>query len=57
VRSGGTGSAVSIAPASGCTSSGQRGSHSHKWLPHSPQKWRPAGLSYTAARPGSRILA
>ena len=36
--SGGCGSGVSIALACGCTSSGQRGSHTHSALPHLEQK-------------------
>ena len=41
---------VSIALACGCTSSGQRGSHTHSGLPQRPQKWRRASLT---AAPGS----
>lgn len=40
VTDGGDGSGVSIAPACGCTSSGQLGSQSHSAVPQRLQKWR-----------------
>ncbi len=38
--SSGVGKGVSMAPACGCTSSGQLGSHSQSAVPHLPQKCR-----------------
>src|SRR5919112_293561 len=49
--SGGLGRGVSIAEAKGWTSSDQRGSKSHRKLPHPSQKLRFAGLVSTSSGP------
>src|SRR5215216_8094100 len=49
--SGGLGRGVSIAEAKGWTSSGQRGSKTHRKLPHPAQKLRLAGLVSTSSGP------
>ena len=57
VCSGGTGSAVSIADACGCTRSGQFGSHSQSGLPQRLQKCRRAELRVRLPVSSSRMRA
>ncbi len=57
VRSGGTGSPVSMAEAKGCTSSGQRGSQTQSALAQWRQKLRRAGLGFDLPVSLSFILA
>ena len=52
---GGAGSGVSMAPACGWISSGQRGSHSHKGAAAAAQKWRWALLTLGVVGGGRRV--
>jgi hypothetical protein len=56
-RSGGSGSGVSMALANGCTSSGQRGSHTHSALPQCEQKRRSPGLGSPSITAWKTVIA